>query len=210
MPPADYDRSVFVNCPLDEEYRHLLEAVVFAVHDCGFIARCALEVDDGSEIRIEKIARIIAGCRLGIHDISRTEPDAATNLPRFNMPFELGLFFGAKRFGRAEQKSKSCLILDLELYRYQKFISDIAGQDIAAHGGDARKAISRVRNWLSDALSKTVRIPGGQAMAKRYDVFRQELPAMCANTRLGVDELTFNDYVAQIEEWLKIDAYVPA
>jgi hypothetical protein len=210
MPPADYDRSVFVNCPLDEEYRHLLEAVVFAVHDCGFIARCALEVDDGSEIRIEKIARIIAGCRLGIHDISRTEPDAATNLPRFNMPFELGLFFGAKRFGRAEQKSKSCLILDLELYRYQKFISDIAGQDIAAHGGDAGKAIRRVRDWLSNASSKTVRIPGGQAMAKRYDVFRQELPAMCAKTRLGVDELTFNDYVAQIEEWLKIDAYVPA
>ncbi|MEK6375316.1 MAG: hypothetical protein AABO58_21790 [Acidobacteriota bacterium] len=90
------------NCPLDDVYRQLFEAVVFAVHDCGYIARCALEVDDASEVRIEKIAKIIASCKFGIHDISRTELDAGTDLPRFNMPLELGLFLGAKRFGRAE------------------------------------------------------------------------------------------------------------
>jgi hypothetical protein len=42
------------------------------------------EVDDASEVRIEKIARIIAACRFGIHEICRTEPDPETNLPRFN------------------------------------------------------------------------------------------------------------------------------
>ena len=207
MPSAEYDRSVFVNCPLDEAYRHLFDAVVFTVHDCGYIVRCALEVDDGSQVRIEKIAGIIAACRLGIHDISRTESDADTNLPRFNMPFELGLFLGAKRFGRAEQRLKSCLILDIERYRYQKFISDIAGQDIAAHDGNAGIAIGRVRDWLSNAMPKLMRIPGGRVVAKRYAIFRQELPAMCEKTGLTVGELTFNDYVAQIEEWLKV---VPA
>ena len=85
-----------------------------------------------------------------------------TNLPRFNMPLELGLFLGAKRFGRAEQRLKTCLILDIERYRYQKFISDIAGQDIAAHNGEVGKAIGCVRDWLSNAMSKAIRIPGGK------------------------------------------------
>ena len=205
---ADYERSVFVNCPFDEKYRHLFEAVVFAVHDCGYIARCSLEVDDASEVRIEKITKIISDCRFGLHDISRTETDSATGLPRFNMPFELGLFFGAKRFGRAEQKSKICLILDVEQYRYQKFLSDIAGQDIAAHDGDIGNAIRCVRDWLSDAMPKSIRIPGGKAMATRYGVFRDELPATCERIHLSIDELTFNDYLAQVEDWLKVNPRV--
>lgn len=203
MPATEYDHSVFVNCPFDEEYRQLFEAVVFAVHDCGYIARCALELDDASEVRIDKIMRIIAGCRFGLHDISRTQIDSATSLPRFNMPLELGLFLGAKRFGRAEQNLKSCLILDVDQYRYQKFISDIAGQDIAAHGGDTGRAIRRVRDWLSNATSKASRIPGGKAIAARYILFRQGLPAFCERLHLSVDELTFNEYVLQVEEWLK-------
>jgi hypothetical protein len=209
MPAPDYDRSVFVNCPLDEDYRHLFEAIVFAVQDCGYVARCALEVDDASEVRIDKITKIIGDCRLGIHDISRTEVDSATSLPRFNMPFELGLFLGAKRFGRAEQKLKTCLILDVERYRYQKFISDIAGQDIAAHSGDNASAIRTVRNWLSSATPKAVRIPGGRAMNARYAAFRRQLPSLCKKIHMSIDELTFNDYLTQVEEWLK-NAPTPA
>ena len=74
MPSEDYDRNVFVNCPFDDDYRRLFEAVVFAVYDCGYIPRCALEIEDASEVRIDKIIKIIGDCRFGIHDISRTEP----------------------------------------------------------------------------------------------------------------------------------------
>ena len=209
MPPADYDLSVFVNCPLDDQYRYLFEAVIFAIQDCGYITRCSLEVDDASEVRIDKITKLIGDCKFGVHDISRTDADATTNLPRFNMPFELGLFLGAKRFGRAQQKSKTCLILDLERYRYQKFISDIAGQDIAAHAGDSGTAIRLVRNWLSSATPRSIRIPGGNAMVKRYHAFREELPSLSAGIHLSVDELTFKDYLAQVEEWLTRNAHVP-
>jgi hypothetical protein len=200
---AAYDYSVFVNCPFDDAYRYLFESLVFAIHDCGYIARCALELDDASQVRINKVASIISACRFGIHDISRTEPDASTGLPRFNMPFELGMFLGAKRYGRGQQKQKSCLILDVERFRFQKFISDIAGQDIAAHGGDPVRVIKALRDWLSNATPKGVRIPGGAAIARRYELFRADLPAMCERLRLSVDELTFNDYVVQVEEWLK-------
>jgi hypothetical protein len=124
--------NVFVNCPFDSGYRPLFDAVVFTVIDCGFVARCSLEIDDGSEVRIDKIVRIIGECRLGVHDISRTELDPVHALPRFNMPLELGPFLGAKRFGGQDHARKNCLILDLEPYRYQKFISDLSGQDIHA------------------------------------------------------------------------------
>ena len=192
MAAAGYEYGVFINCPLDDPYRHLFEAIVFAVHDCGYVARCALEVDDASEVRIEKITKIIASCKFGVHDISRTELDVGTSLPRFNMPLELGLFLGAKRFGRAEQKLKTCLVLDTERYGYQKFISDIAGQDIAAHASDPMRAIKVVRDWLSNSTPRSIRIPGGAAISARYTLFRTELPAMCEKLHLDPTELTFN------------------
>src|SRR5688572_14063906 len=175
-----YETSVFVNCPFDDAYTDLFQALVFAIHDCGYVARCALELQDGSQVRIDKITLIIAECRLGIHDISRTEVDADSGLPRFNMPFELGLFVGAKRYGRAEQKRKNGLILDTERYRYQKFISDIAGQDISAHGGDPSRVIGVVRNWLTNAVSTSLVLPSGSLIANRFRYFQEELPASCA------------------------------
>lgn len=176
MPAANYDFNVFINCPFDDSYRSMFQAIVFAVHDCGYIARCALEVSDASEVRIEKITKIIASCRFGIHDISRTELDPATDLPRFNMPLELGIFLGAKRFGRAEQKQKSCLILDVDRYRFQKFVSDIAGQDISAHAGDITNGIRVVRDWLNDATPTSIKIPGPRRIVSRYELFRKDLP----------------------------------
>ena len=127
-----YVDNVFLNHPLDSEFRPIRDAIVFAVHDCGFIARSALEASDASENRLEKIYRIIEESRFGIHDISRTELNE-TGLPRFNMPFELGLFLACKRFGGGRHRLKSCLVLDRTRYRYQQFLSDLAGADIESH-----------------------------------------------------------------------------
>jgi hypothetical protein len=79
-----------------------------------FVARCALEEDDGSQISVQKIFNIISQCRLSIHDLSRVEVDRSTKLPKFNMPLELGAFLGAKHFGCGGHKRKACLILDTE------------------------------------------------------------------------------------------------
>ena len=103
MHSTHYHDNVFINCPFDSAYKPLFDAIVFAVHDCGFVARCALEEGDASQVRIDKIYNIIEDCRYGIHDISRTELDEVSGLPRFNMPLELGIFLGAKRFGVEDQ-----------------------------------------------------------------------------------------------------------
>nr|CAE27714.1 hypothetical protein RPA2273 [Rhodopseudomonas palustris CGA009] len=60
---ADYDDSVFVNCSFDSQYKPVFNAIVFTIILCGFRARCALEIDDGSQPRIEKIFSIIERCR---------------------------------------------------------------------------------------------------------------------------------------------------
>jgi hypothetical protein len=200
---SDGDNHVFINCPFDAEYRPLFEAMVFAILECGFVARTAVEVDDSSQVRIDKVARIIAESRLGIHDISRTEPDPGSGLPRFNMPLELGMFLGAKRYGNPRQRQKRCLILDRERYRYQQFCSDIAGYDIRAHDNEPSIAIRIVRDWLRNALVDAGTFPGGSRIAGRYALFQSELPLICDLLGLDADELVFNDLTLLISAWLR-------
>ena len=185
MPSSAYDHNVFINCPFDEPYRPMLYALVFAVHDCGFKARSTLEIDDAGRVRIENLYDLIRECRFGIHDISRTELDPDNRLPRFNMPLELGIFLGATRFGSGKQRQKLSLVLDRERYRFQKYISDISGQDIKAHDGKPALAIRRVRDWLNNSpVDPHVTKPGARKMAQRYDGFMDELPDLCEKLHL--------------------------
>lgn len=194
-------RDVFINCPFSPDYRDHFRAIIYTVVRSGFTPRCAREKDDAGEVRYEKICRIIKDCALGIHDISMTELDADTGLPRFNMPFELGLFLGATKFGARSFKSKATLILDREAYRYQAFLSDIGGQDIHAHGGKIGPLIEEIATWLRDH-GPQANVPGGRAIAGEFERFSADLPAICAARGIEPDELTFLDYWALASEWI--------
>lgn len=197
-----YARQVFLNCPFDEEYRAIYEAVIFAVIHCGYVLRCARERDDSGETRIAKIVEIIRDSQFGIHDISRVECDEHNGLPRFNMPLELGLFLGAKSFSdQPKQKKKRCLILDSESYRYQKFISDIAGQDIRSHGGKAMTAMKQTRDWLATVSSRI--LPGPVETERLYNEFRRDLPHILVKLALRPEDVQFVEYVKVTMEWLK-------
>ena len=197
----EFDRNVFINCPFDAAYAPIFEAIVFAVHDAGFYARSAQERLDSSQIRLHKIIGLIRSSRLSIHDLSRTELDDTTALPRFNMPLELGIDIGCKAFSR-RHASKSFLIVDSEQYRFQKDLSDISGQDIHRHGNSPKTAVARVRDWLR-AESGVGTIPGGAAIYQRYVDFRRDLPELCAALRLDIDALTFSDLSDTISTWLR-------
>lgn len=197
-----YDDSVFLNCPFDADYAHLFHALVFTVLQCGYFPRAALEVDDGSEVRIAKIVRIVRESRYAVHDLSRTELDRGSSLPRFNMPLELGLFLGAKYFGTGRQREKACVIFDRDRYRYQTFCSDIAGQDIRAHKQDVADLIrcmrDTLRTWRPQAW-----IPGGDEIYRRYKQFMRALPRLSRDLRIAPEELTFHDLTWAIGVWLK-------
>lgn len=205
-----YEDNVFINCPFDIEFDPIFFAMVFAVFDCGFVARCSKEETNSANIRIDQIAKIIQQSQYGIHDISRTELDEANSLPRFNMPLELGMFLGAKKYGNKQQKSKTCLILDHTKYRYNKFISDINGQDIKIHENNVNSAIKIVTDWLRNSApaNRRATITGGTEVARRYKLFQKELPDVCTLLRMTVDDLGFNDYAGIVSSWIKSNSTI--
>ncbi len=206
-PVSSYDRNVFINCPFEEEYLGLFMAMIFTVVECGFTPRCSLEASNSGQVRVQKIMQIIEECRLGIHDISRTELDKSNGLPRFNMPFELGIFLGCHRFGGDGHKDKSCIVLDRESYRYQKFISDIAGQSINSHDGRKDLLVEKIRNWLSTQLSGSDPvIPCGDVIFARYNEFQEALPALCETLRFRHNKLTFRDMMHLIKSWSQLNS----
>lgn len=181
----------------------LFRAVIFTVHDMRFSARCALEASNAAKVRIDKIQEIIAESKYSIHDLSRTQLDRIHKLPRFNMPFELGLDLGCKRFGKRHQREKVILILDVERFRYQKFISDISGQDIYAHNGSQRQVIYQIRDWLRPQLDpEKVIIPSGAEILARFRTFKLELPTLSRRLRWDPRHLNFADYVYAAASWI--------
>ncbi|MBA4384606.1 MAG: hypothetical protein C0410_07705 [Anaerolinea sp.] len=199
---VNYLKNVFINCPFDNEYAHLLKAIVFTIHDIGFRPRCAREASNAGQIRLEKILEIISECKYSIHDISRTELDITSGLPRFNMPLELGLDLGCKQFGKPYQQEKVSLILDIESYRYQKFISDIAGQDIFGHDNNEENLVLIVRNWLSLEVDPRYIVPGGEMIFRRYQVFQGALPDICNKLHWNPTTLPFNDFSYAVAFWI--------
>jgi hypothetical protein len=194
--------DVFINCPFDDDFAPGFRALVFAVLACGFRARCAREMADGTETRIDKLYNIIEQSRFSVHDLSRTELDPLYNLPRFNMPLELGIFLGAKRFGDSPQKMKRCLILDTEPYRFQKFISDLAGMDVTPYGGDVRRIVGCTRDWLA-TVSKRKSIPDRAFVISSFDRFTNGLPAIAEAAGVKTNELIFADLERFILAWVK-------
>ena len=194
--------GVFINCPFDADYLPLFEVIVFTIAACGFVPRCSLEESDGSEVRIEKILRLLKASRYAIHDISRVELDAKRKLPRFNMPFELGLDIGCKKFGGPLCSRKRVLILDREAFRYQVFLSDIAGQDIRAHAGNVDTTVTVVRDWLR-SVSRRASIPGDVFIRTAFAAFAAALPDMCTAGHLNRNALSYPDLLGFVQDWLE-------
>lgn len=192
--------DVFINCPFDAQYREFFEGLVFTIFACGFRPRSAKELDDSGELRLNKLYSLIGQCRYGIHDISRTDLDEANALPRFNMPLELGIFLGAKKFGDKAQKEKMALILDVEQYRYQKFISDLAGADIRSHNNDVLQAIRATRNWLANVSRRD--LPSSAKIERLFINFSEQLPLLAASLEFEIESIRYVDYEKIVVGWL--------
>lgn len=202
--PAGSARDVFINCPFDDQFEPGFRALVFAVWACGFRVRCAKEMADAAETRIDKLYNIIEQSRLGIHDLSRTELDPVNNLPRFNMPFELGVFLAAKRFGDEEQKRKRALVLDVDQYRFAKFISDIAGMDITPHNDEPAIMVRCVRDWLF-TVTRRKSIPAPAPLLLSFDRFIAALPGIAATAGLNPVAILYPDYERLVPAWIKAE-----
>jgi len=116
------------------------------------------------------------------------------------MPLELGLFLGAKRYGGKHQKPKRVLILDIAQYRYQRFISDLAGMDIHEHGGDPLRALGAVRDWLANVSRRE--LPSAERVRKIYQAFSADLPDLAVALEFDPAQIPYVDYERIVATWL--------
>ncbi|MFY7998022.1 MAG: hypothetical protein ACOVSW_05420 [Candidatus Kapaibacteriota bacterium] len=196
--PKNYQYNVFINCPFDAEYKPLFDSMIFTIIACGFIPRCAREQDDSGDIRIKKIVKIIEECKFGIHDLSRFT--GSQELPRFNMPLELGIFMGCHEFGASPHNVKNYLILDSKDFRYQAFISDLGGQDIKSHGDTSEGVIRCIREWLGS--KRKHELPHASFLQNDYNSFQEALPELCETKKWTPAELSFNEFTLLATTWV--------
>lgn len=124
------------------------------------------------EARIEKIISLIEDSCYAIHDLSRLRAEKVGEYYRLNMPFELGLDVGCRRFKGGRWAKKRCLILEAEQWRYQAALSDLSNSDIAVHGNEPVNVLEAVRHWLSSQAQ--LRAPGPSRIWGRFTDFMAE------------------------------------
>lgn len=163
--------QVFINCPFDEEYRPLFQCLIFTL--LFLKLKPVFSVTTSSDqIRIHGIMNLIEKSRFGIHDISRNQASSIGEYARFNLPFELGLAIGCKRFGGRKHQHKRLLILDRDTHSYDQYIGDISGQDIEAHYNETETLIQRVRDWL-DRIYPNRQIANSTIIWNSYNQFTE-------------------------------------
>ena len=194
-----YKRSVFINCPFDDAFKPLFEAMVFTVYACGYRPRCALDAQDSSEVRIDKIYDLIRDSQHSVHDLSRATGRKAA---RYNMPFELGIFLGAKRYGGRRQSDKRCLVMERFRHGWQKYISDIAGCDVYAHRNRVGRVILHVRDFLN-MHDEADALPGAIFLRNSFAKFKQDLPKTLDAMGTSPSELQHKDFLKIVVEWQK-------
>jgi hypothetical protein len=170
-PPRRRERySVFLNIPYNSAFENLYLAYIAGLSAFGLIPRATLEIPT-SQRRLERILKLIQECAYSIHDLSRVQLDAkAPRVPRFNMPFELGLAVAHNVRNRQE----TWYICETVPHRVGKSLSDLNGTDVRIHGGTVRGVFGA----LCDVFVRKTRQPSVQEMYRIYLALRRNLPTI--------------------------------
>jgi hypothetical protein len=144
--------GAFCNFPFDAEYRPLYLSLVASLVCTGQTPRTVLEIPPDKD-RLERIMQLLGACAYSLHDLSRVEVSTG-GLPRFNMPFELGLAAAlALRKGSRHQFR----LLEARPNRIQRSLSDLNGYEAFIHRGRP----DGVFNAVSDIFTQLRPFPIG-------------------------------------------------
>ena len=185
-----------------------MEAIAFSTCVCGFTPRFAGEKVDSGLNRLSRIVDLIDECDFSLHDISRTELNP-NRLPRFNMPFELGVALG-RRYSATDGGTAGLLILDREPFRYHECFSDLSGCDPAAHYDQPGIAMHLVWKWLASqhndqAGGPDERIPiyGPVLLSDWLGLFQEDMQHGVRSRFPGKwNDLPLAELVFSIRNWL--------
>jgi len=197
-----FENNVFINCPFDNEYFPLLRTILFTLIYLEFDPKISETSDSGAN-RLNKIKELIKNSKYSIHDLSRIQSNEK-GYPRFNMPLECGIDLGCRMIGTGHLKTKKCLILETEKFRYQEFISDIAGNDIRAHDDDPQKIVKEVRDWLKISTKKSLH--WASEIWLIYKEFDSDYQAILRSEKIDpheISSLTFSDLIQLMKGWIE-------
>jgi hypothetical protein len=132
--------DVFINCPFDGQYEPLFLALIAGLSGLGLTPRCVLGIPSGARDRLDRIFRLICQCGSSVHDLSCMS--GRRGLPRFNMPFELGLAVAMS----LSDTGHRWFLFEARPYRLQRTLSDVNGFDPYIHGGTPRGVLRELAN----------------------------------------------------------------
>lgn len=149
--------NVFLNVPFDTKFERLFVALVVGVVAHGGLPRCVLELPSSKQ-RLDRLRKLIRECAVSFHDLSRVQSTRSPHglVPRFNMPFELGL---------SAMHGRPFFVLEEKPYRLLASLSDLNGFDPLIHGNDAEQLLAKLR----DALSSTKHSPTHRELVTVYE-----------------------------------------
>lgn len=85
-------------------------------------------------------------------------------------------------------------------FRYQRFISDLAGMDIHGHGGDPARALREARDWLANVSRRE--LPSADRVQRVYEAFLADLPDLAAVLEFDPDRIPYVDFERIVGRWL--------
>lgn len=208
-----YAKNVFINCPFDSKYFELLKTLIFTVVYFDFNPRIALESSDSGESRLDKIVNIIQDSKYSVHDLSRLQAKAVDEYYRLNMPFELGIDYGLRKFKKSYADKRS-LILETEKYDYMKAISDINGFDIKSHNDIPEQMVECLRSWFSETVGQRNLNSSDKIYSDFIDfntyLFRRKMFKYAGQHNSTeaegfadseIQQMTMPEYIDEIKEW---------
>ncbi len=210
-PDPNFEKNVFINCPFDSAYKSLLRPLLFIILYFDFNPKIASERSNSAEQRIDKICEFIESSKYSIHDLSRLKSMKKIEYARHNMPFELGIDYGSRKFAENHFGEKKFLVLEKERYDYSKALSDFAGADIKNHNDDPRTIIKVVRNWFVE----TVNLTGVAATSVIWSDFIDFMADFDAERRSNgfededIYEMPTPEFTGFIKEWLRPTVATP-
>lgn len=183
-------KFAFLNIPFDESFEPLYLAFVAGLSGFGLIPQAVLQIP-GSQRRLDRLTELMARCQYSFHDISRVELDRKRpRVPRFNMPFELGLAVGMAAHGGYNHLWYA---FEAKQFRALKSLSDLNGTEIYVHGG---KPVGVFR-CLTNALARSKHRPTVRELQAIYRDVRKAALTIKRDlvTRSLFDTRPFEDLV---------------
>jgi len=135
-------KAVFLNIPYDLAFERLFLAYIVGLSALELVPHAGLEIPDSTR-RLERVQSLLHQCRYSIHDLSRVQ--VTRGVPRFNMPFELGLAVG---WAQQNPARHAWFVCDSKRNRVLRSISDLNGTDVNIHDGTVEGVMRELCNMF--------------------------------------------------------------